>query len=164
MMHHHGVPSRVLSDEHVGPYVASVWIEPEVGDGTVYVMLEAADGLVFTPPSAVRVALAPTSGRSAEVVHVANPEPLAGNAHAQYVATVMFDRPERWNVRVIIDGSAGGGELATQIDSTSNASFGPLGVILGSIPFVLVALVYWRSSLARRRMTPALTLDLENPL
>ena len=163
MMHHHGVPSRVLANQRVGPYVASIWIEPEVGDGTVYVMLDAADEKSFTPPSAVRVAIAPASGHQSEVVSDAHAEPMHGKAGAQYMTSVMFDRPERWNMRVIVEGSAGGGQLAMQVESTSNASLGPVGVILGSIPFFLVALVYWRSALARRRISPTLTLDLENP-
>ena len=156
-MHHHGVPSRLVADRRVGPYVASVWIEPEVGDGTVYVMLDAADGRLFIPPSAVRVALVPTSGRLPEMVHEAHPDAAGAHGGARYLTHVMFDRPERWNMRIIIEGSAGGGRLTLPVESTSNASMGPFGVILGAIPFVLVAFVYWRSWRARRRMIPALT-------
>lgn len=151
MMMHHGVPSRVLSDQRVGPYVAALWIEPEVGDGAVYVMLDAADGLPFTPPSAVRVAAAPASGRTGDVEQDAHLEPLRAGGRARYVTHLMFDRAERWNVRVTIEGPAGGGRLVAQVDSTTNASLGPLGVFLASTPFVLVTFVYWRSWLARRR-------------
>lgn len=151
MVMHHGVPSRVVDDQRVGPYLASVWIEPEVGDGTVYVMLDAADGLPFTPPSAVLVAFVPTSGRLAEVVQEAHPEPLRGQHGGRYMTKLTFDRPDRWKVRVIVDGSAGGRQLAMHVESASNASLGRLGVILGSIPFLLVGFVYWRSCLARRR-------------
>lgn len=157
MMMHHGVPSRVVADRRVGPYVASVWIGREVGDGTVYVMLDAADGLAFTPPSAVRVAVVPTSGRLAEVVHEAQPQAARAQRGARYMANVMFDRPERWNMRVIVEGSAGGGEVVLPVESTSNASLGAVGVILASIPFVLVGFVYWRSWHARRRLTLALS-------
>jgi hypothetical protein len=153
MMMHHGVPSRVVADQRVGPYVASVWIERDVGAGAVYVMLDAADGLAFTPPSAVRVALAPTSGRLPEVLHEAHPEPVRSESGGRYMTTVMFDRPERWKLRVIVDGSAGGGELVSQVESTSNASLGPVGLFLGSTPFVLVAFVYWRSWRVRGTMS-----------
>jgi hypothetical protein len=157
MMMHHGVPSRVVADQRVGPYIASVWIESDVGEGAVYVMLDAANGLAFTPPSSVRVALAPTSGRLGEVVHVAELEPMPGGRGARHMTRVMFDRPERWNVRVIVDGPAGGGQLTMQVKSTLNASLGPLGAILASLPFVLVAFVYWRSWIARRRQTLSLS-------
>ena len=163
MMHHHGVPSRMIANQRVGPYLASVWIEPEVGDGSVYVMLDATDEKSFTPPSSVRVAIAPVSGHQSEMVSEAHAEPMHGKAGAQYMTNVMFDRPERWNMRIVVEGSAGGGQIALQVESTSNASLGPVGVILGSIPFLLVTLVYWRSALARRRVTLPLTLDLENP-
>jgi len=158
MMHHHGVPSRIVADQRVGPYVASVWIEPEVGDGTVYVLVDAAQGGGFTPPSAVRVALAPASGRLGEVVYEAHPEQMRAERGGRYTATVMFDRPERWNLRVVIEGAAGGGQFVSHVESTSNAALGPLGVFLASTPFVLVAFVYWRSWLARRRMMPALSV------
>jgi len=151
MMMHHGVPSRVAVDERVGPYVASVWIERDVGDGAVYVMLDAADGIAFTPPSAVRIALAPTSGRLPEVFHEAHAEPVRAERGGRYMTKVTFDRPERWNLRVIVEGSAGGGQLVSEVESTSNAALGPLGLFLASSPFVLVAFVYWRAWLARRR-------------
>lgn len=157
MMMHHGVPSRVVANQRVGSYVASIWIGREVGDGTVYVMLDAADGRAFTPPLAVRVALVPASGRVAEVVHEAHPEPARAEAGARYLTNVMFDRPERWNMRVIVESPAGGGELALPVESTANASLGAAGVILASIPFVLVAFVYGRSWHARRRLTLALS-------
>ena len=153
MMMHHGVPSRVVANQRVGPYAASLWIEPEVGDGAVYVMLDAADGVTFTPPSAVRVAIAPTSGRIGEVAQQAHLEPERAGAAARYMTHLMFDRADRWNVRVIVDGPAGGGQLVTAVESTTNASMGLFGVSLASTPFLLVAFVYWRAGMARRRLT-----------
>ena len=162
MMMHHGVPSRVVADQRVGPYVVALWIEPEVGDGAVYVMLGAADGGPFTAPSAVRVAAAPASGRIDEVVQEAHLEPMRSGAGPRYVTHLMFDRAEGWSVRVIVEGPAGGGQLVSRVASTTNAALGPLGVFLGATPFVLVAFVYWRARLARlarRRVTPALAPD-----
>lgn len=153
---HHGVPSRVVADQRVGPYVASVWIEPEVGDGAIYVILDAADGAAFTPPSTVRVAIAPASGRTAEMVEEAHLESVRPGAEARYMGHLMFDRADQWKMRVIVSGAAGGGELVTPVESTANTAMGLFGVSLASTPFLLVAFVYWRSWLARRRMTLAL--------
>ena len=150
---HHGVPSRVVADQPVGPYVASVWIEPEVGDGTIYVILGAADGASFTPPSSVRVAAAPTSGRSGEMVEEAHLESARPGADARYMTHLMFDRADQWRVRVMVNGAAGGGELVTSVESITNAAMGLFGVSLASTPFLLVAFVYWRSWISRRRMT-----------
>ena len=152
MMMHHGVPSRVVADQRVGPYIASVWIEPEVGDGAIYVILDAADGAPFTLPSTVRVAAAPTSGRTGAMVEEAHLESERPGAEARYMTHLMFDRPDQWRVRVIVNGAAGGGELVTPVESTTNAAMGPFGVALAATPFLLVAFVYWRSWLARRRI------------
>ena len=156
MMMHHGVPSRVVADQRVGPYVASVWIEPEVGDGAIYVILDAADGAPFTLPSTVRVAAAPTSGRSGEMVEEAHLESARPGAEARYMTHLMFDRADQWRVRVMVNGAAGGGELVMPVASTANAAMGLFGVSLASTPFLLVAFVYWRSWISRRRMTLAL--------
>ena len=153
MMMHHGVPSRVVANQRVGPYVASLWIEPEVGDGTVYVMLDAANGVSFIPPSTVRVAATPSSGRIDEVVHEAHFAPLRAGSGARYMTKLMFDRPELWNVRVIVEGPGGGGQFVTQVESAANAAMGLFGVSLASTPFLLVGFVYWRSAIARRRTT-----------
>jgi len=152
MMMHHGVPSRVVANQRVGPYVASLWIEPEVGDGATYVILRAADGLPFTPPPMVRVAAAPASGRTAEMVEEAHLESVRAGAEARYMTHLMFDRAERWTVRVIVEGAAGGGQLVTPVEATTNASMGLFGVSLASAPFLLVGFVYWRGSVARRRV------------
>ena len=68
------------------------------------------------------------------------------------MTNLMFDRPERWTVRVIVDGPVGGGQFVTQVESITNAAMGLFGVSLAATPFLLVAFVYWRSSIARRRM------------
>ena len=147
---HRGAPSPIIVDQHVGPYIASVWTDPEVGRGPMYVVLEAADGLAFTPPSVVRVGVAPVSGRLAEVVHEAHPAPVRRGA--RFMTEVAFDRAERWNLRVLIDGSAGGGQLTSQVEAMPNAMLGPFALVLSSLPFLAVAAVWWRAAVARRRI------------
>jgi hypothetical protein len=147
---HRGAPSPIVVDQRVGPYVASVWTDPEVGTGPLYVVLEAADGLTFTPPSAVRVGVAPVSKRLPEVVHDAHPEPVRRGA--RFMTDVVFDRAERWDLRVLIDGSAGGGQLTSQVEAMPNAAAGPFVLVLSLLPFLAVAGVWWRAAAARRRI------------
>jgi len=147
---HRGAPSPIVVDQRVGPYVASVWTDPEVGTGPLYVVLEAADGLTFTPPSAVRVGVAPVSKRLPEVVHDAHPEPVRRGA--RFMTDVVFDHAERWDLRVLIDGSAGGGQLRSQVEAMPNAAAGPFVLVLSLLPFLAVAGVWWRASAARRRI------------
>jgi hypothetical protein len=151
MAAHRGAPSPVVVDRRVGPYVASVWTSSEVGSGPMYVVLEATEGLTFTPPSAVRVGVAPVSGRLPEVVHEAHPEPVRHGA--RFMTDVVFDRAERWNLRVLIAGAAGGGQLTSQVDARPNATLGPLALALSLLPFLAVAVVWWRSAVARRRIS-----------
>lgn len=148
---HRGAPSAIIVDQRVGPYVASVWTDPEVGRGPMYVVLEAADGLTFTPPSAVRVGVAPVSRRLPEVVHDAHPEPVRRGA--RFMTEVAFDRAERWNLRVLVVGAAGGGQLTSQVDAMPNAMVGPFALVLSSLPFLAVAAVWWRAAVARRRIS-----------
>lgn len=146
---HRGAPSPIIRDQRVGPYVASVWTDPEVGSGPMYVVLEAAAGLTFTPPSAVRVGVAPVSGRLPEVLHDAHSEPVRRGA--RFMTDVAFDRAERWNLRVLIAGSAGGGQLTSQVEAEPNAMFGPAALIVSSLPFLLMAAIWWRAAVVRRR-------------
>lgn len=146
---HAGVPSRIIADQRAGPYVVSVWTDTDVGPGTIYVVVNAGDGLVFTPPSVVRVGVAPVSGRSGEIVHDARGE--ADGRGARFTTPVAFDRAEQWNVRVVITGRRGGGQLVGQVESKRNAMLGRFGLVLSSLPFVIVAALWWRASIARKR-------------
>ena len=149
MAAHRGAPTRIVADRRIGPYVASVWTDPEVGHGPMYVVLKAADGVTFTPPSAVRVGIAPVSGRLPEVLHDAHAEPVRRGA--RFMTDVMFDRAERWNLRVLIEGSAGGGQLTSQLKAVPNVAAGPFVLVLSLLPFLAVAGVWWRAAVARRR-------------
>jgi len=149
MAAHRGAPSPIVHDQRVGPYVASVWTDPEVGSGPMYVVLEAADGLTFTPPSTVRVGLSPVSGRLPEVVHDAHP--IAGRRGARFMTSVVFDRAEPWNVRVLIAGAAGGGQLTSQVEAVHNVAAGPFVLVLSVLPFLTVGGVWWRAAVVRRR-------------
>jgi len=149
MAAHRGAPSPIVHDQRVGPYVASVWTDPEVGSGPLYVVLEAADGVTFTPPSAVRVGVAPVSGRLPEVVYEAHPMPVRRGA--RFMTNVVFDGAERWNLRILIDGGAGGGQLTSQLEAVPNVATGPFVLVLSVLPFLTVGGVWWRAAVVRRR-------------
>jgi len=149
MMSHRGAPSPIVRDQRVGPYLASVWTDPEVGRGPMYVVLEAANGLTFTPPTAVRVGVAPVSGRLPEALHDAHAEPVRRGG--RFMTDVVFDRAARWNLRVVIDGSAGGGQLTSQLDTVPNVSTGPFVLVLSLLPFLAVGGLWWRAAVIRRR-------------
>ena len=149
MMAHRGAPSAIFRDQRVGPYVASVWTDPEVGSGPLYVVVEPATGVTFTQPSTVRVGIAPVSGRVPEVVREAHP--MRVRRGARFMTDVVFDRAEPWNLRVVIDGSAGGGQLTSQVETVPNVSTGPFVLVLSLLPFLAVGGLWWRAAVIRRR-------------
>lgn len=147
---HKGPPFPLIVDAVVGPYLAEVWTDPDIGIGTFYVILQAADEGELVPPGAVRVAVAPVSGRLPEISYDARPERTRSGA--RFVAEVEFDRGEFWHVRVTIESPAGGGELVAEVEATPDGSIGPIGVVIYALPFVLVAAVWIRAAVVRRRM------------
>lgn len=147
---HHELPTRVVVRQHAGAYVASVWSTHDVGMGAIYVVLDKLDDSPFVAPSAVRVAVAPASGRLPEVVHRAR---VYETQHPErYMTDVMFDRSDRWKIRVIVEGTAGRGELTTYLDTKPNAMHGVFGLVLSTLPFLLVAAVLRRVAVIRQRM------------
>ena len=144
-----GSPFPLLVDQRVGPYRVSVWTDPAIGTGRFYVVLESPEGTSFVPPTAVRIAIAPASGRLAEATYAARRE--RARRGARFYAEVPFDRGEEWRVRVLVDGPAGGGALASRVTPTPVGSIGPARLALYSFPFVSIALLWWRVSLYRKR-------------
>ena len=148
---HEGPPFPIIVDARVGAYVVSVWTDPDIGIGTFYVVLEAAQGTGFREPENVRVGVRPVSGRLPETMYDGTPERVRRGA--RFLAEVSFDRGELWDVRIVIDGPAGAGELLSQVEATPDGTLGPIGLLVYSFPFLLLALLWWRAAVARRRMS-----------
>jgi hypothetical protein len=139
---------RVVADRHAGPYVISMWATPDVGIAMLYVVYSAPAGAAFVAPAAVRVGVAPVSGRLSEVMYDARPE--AVRQGARFVAHIAFDRSEPWRVRVVTDGPAGGGEVVAQVQATPMPTLGPLGLALYALPITVIVGLWARTALARR--------------
>lgn len=146
---HEGPPFPLLVDEHVGPYVVSVWTDPDIGTGTFFVVLEPLEGGTLPSVTTVRVGIAPASGRLPEVRYPMEPQPVRYGA--RYYAEVSFDRGELWQVRVLIDGSEGGGELRARVEATPDGTIGPVGLIVYLLPFLAVGFLWLKAALRRRR-------------
>ena len=147
---HEGPPFPILVDEVVGPYVAEVWTDPDIGIGTFFVILRPRSEGALVPPTSVRVAVAPVSGRLAEASYEARRERTRSGA--RYMAEVEFDRGEFWRVRVTIESPAGGGVLEAEVEATPAGTIGAIGLVLYALPFALIAAVWVRAALVRRRM------------
>lgn len=149
---HVGPPFPILEDQRVGPYLASVWTDPDIGTATFFVVLESPEGAALRRlpvPARVEVAVQPVTKRLGEVVYQAEAQPVRQGA--RYYTPVVFDRGEMWKVRVRIEGAAGGGELRTEVEATPAGSIGPIGLVLYPLPFLALGFLWWRAASKRRQ-------------
>lgn len=153
-MAHEGPPFPVLMDERTGPYLVSVWTDPDIGTGEVFVVLEAAGGEPWSEPTLVQVGVRPVSGRLPEVVYTAEPQSVRRGA--RYYTEVEFDSGGMWHLRVAISGPAGGGEHTVEVEATPDGTIGPIGLLVYLLPFLAVGFLWLKAALRRRgRSRPA---------
>ncbi len=150
---HEGPPFPILMDQPAGPYVASVWTDPDVGTGIFFVVLEPSAEKTLPEGTRVRIGVQPVTGRLPEVLYTAEVQ-KAGKS-ARYYAEAKFDRQEMWKIRVLLDGSKGGGELATEVEATPDGTIGPIALLIYPLPFLAVGFLWLKAALRRRSGMPA---------
>lgn len=146
---HEGPPFPILVDQRVGPYVASVWTDPDIGIGTFFVVLEPRKGKSLPAGTKVHIGVQPVSRRLVEVLYDAAPQPVRfGERH---YAEVPFDQGGRWRVRVLLEGPAGGGELRAEVEPTPDGTLGPIDLVIYGLPFLAVGFLWLRAAMRSRR-------------
>jgi hypothetical protein len=146
---HEGPPFPIIVDEQVGPYLVSVWTDPDIGIGTFFVILEPVSGDDLPEIRTVQVAVEPTSGRLEEAVYTAELQRVRYGA--RYYTEVEFDQGEMWKVRINIVGLGWGGELFSEVEATPDGSIGPIGLVVYALPFVGIGILWFRAFFIRRR-------------
>ena len=152
---HNGPPFPIMQKRPTGPCFLSIWADPNVGQGTFYVLLDPLPGGQLPRDMEVEVGVRPLTGRLPEVRYPAPPKLLWGRT--QYIAVANFDREEKWRIRVLLHSSAGKGEAATEVMVTPK---GPqrLEFLLLFCPFLAVGYLwvkaFFRSRPARPGTTP----------
>lgn len=146
---HYGPPFPILMDQAAGPYVVSVWADPNIGTGTFFVILDAPKGKRMPPITRVRIGVRPVSGRLPEVLY--ETEAQRARQGARYYTAVQFDQGGMWHVRCLIDGVEGGGELKTDVEATPAGVLGPLGSLIYLVPFLGVGGLWLKAVLFRRK-------------
>ena len=145
---HEGPPFPILVDRRAGPYVASVWTDPDVGTGTFFVVLEPPKERSLPAGTRVRIGLQPVSKRLAEVIYEAEPQKVSYGA--RYFASAPLDKAEMWRVRVLLEGSEGGGEMTAEVEATPDGTLGPLAALIYLVPFLGVGFLWLKAALRRR--------------
>lgn len=143
---HDGPPFPIVVDQQVGPYVISVWTDPDVGQGSFFVIVQAP------PPNdlTVQVAVQPASGRLPEATYTAVREDLKGQV--QYKAMVHFDAQENWRVRVSLHSAQGSGETTAFVEPTPEG-LGRWDLLLYLLPFLAIGFIWLRAFISKKRFT-----------
>ncbi len=143
---HAGPPFPILVDQKAGPYVASVWNDPDVGTGTFFVVLEPN-----LPGTRVRIGLQPVTGRLPEAFYPTEAQPMPDGV--RYFTLAPLDKEEMWRVRVFLEGPRGGGELSAEVEATPDGVLGPWASLIYVVPFLGVGLLWLKAAMRRRSST-----------
>jgi hypothetical protein len=146
---HDGPPYPIVSDRTAGPYVISVWTDPDTtDDGT-------AGGqfwVTFGPdrsgaqPRDVHVTIAATPARGGAPRSV---DAVANDTGSHFGALVLYHEG-RFRIDVRVRGPRGDADVTAAVDATYDLRPPPFVVVLYAVPFVLAGAL-WVRLLMRRR-------------
>lgn len=154
---HEGPPFPIVSNLAAGPYVVSVWTDPDTTDdgtpgGQFWVIANPIErGVALPDQTRATVSIAPLdregdaqSGRT---------EPVDGQVGRQFVALLM-DHEGRFKVDVAIDGPLGSASVGAEVEATYDArpAFGLLFLYMA--PFVVIGGLWVKMLLRRRNREP----------
>ncbi len=147
---HEGPPFAIIIDEEVGPYLVSVWTDPDIGIGTFFVVFDPKEeDHAIDDISSVEIGVEPVSGRLDEKVY--SFEEQRSRTGARYWTEVEFDKGEFWTLRVKIEGEGFSKELYSEVEATPDGTIGPIGLLIYAIPFIGVGILWFRAIMIRRR-------------
>lgn len=146
---HDGPPYPIVTERRAGPYVMSVWTDPDTTDD------QTPGGqfwVTFTSDSTnergdVRVTITATPLRGGPERSV---EAVASNSGSHFGALVL-DHEGRFRIDVRARGAQGDGDVSAEVDATYDLRPAPFVVVLYALPFVLAGALWVRLLLRRRR-------------
>ena len=150
---HDGPPFPIISDQVAGPYLVSIWTDPDTTDdgspgGQFWVRVHAARTDATLPePTRATVTITPLDRPGRETT--ASASPVRGDVTNQFAAVVM-DHEGRFAVHVAIEGPLGATAVDAAVDATYDMRPPPFLLFLYLVPFVLVGLLWGRLLLRRR--------------
>lgn len=148
---HIGPPYPIMENRKVGPLTIAVWSNPDVGNGSFFVIIDPPQGSTVPTDMKVEVAVQPVSGRLPEKAYGAWREKLIDRV--EFKTVVPFDKEETWRIRVLISSSQVSGEADTDVEVTP-ALLGRWDLLLFLLPFLGVGFLWFkavRTKLKRRR-------------
>jgi hypothetical protein len=150
---HNGPPFPIVSDQAAGPYVVSIWTDPDTTDdgsagGQFWVRVHPA-GKGRQLPENTRAMVTVTPMNRDGVARATSASPVRGDITNQFAAVVM-DREGPFAVRVDIDGPLGAAKVTSSVEASYDLRPSRLLFVLYLLPFVLAGLL-WGRLLIRRR-------------
>lgn len=138
---HNGPPFPIITDQRIGPCVISLWTHPDLGTGTFWIMVDPPPGGRVPSDLKFQIGVQPVSKRLPEVMYKTWPE--KSRDQVQFKGEAQFDQDEMWQVRLILESSAGNAQATAQVEATP-AGFGRWDLLLYALPFVGVGLLWFR--------------------
>jgi hypothetical protein len=148
---HIGPPYPIMENRKVGPLTVTVWSNPDVGNGSFFVIIDPPQGATVPSDIKVQVAVQPVSGRVPEKAYGAWREKLLDRV--EFKTVVPFDKEESWRIRVLIASSQVSGEADTVVEVTP-ALLGRWDLLFFLLPFLGVGFLWFKAvstKLKRRR-------------
>jgi len=141
---HEGPPFPLFVDQQVGPYVVSVWTDPDIGEALFFVIVNKPAQL----PADLRVQIGvqPVSGRLPEAFYATERENLRNQV--QYRAQAHLDAQELWRVRVRLESEQGNAETIATVEATP-PGYGRWDLLVYLLPFLGVGAL-WAMAMMRK--------------
>jgi hypothetical protein len=158
---HSGPPFPIVTNEKRGPYVISVWTDPDATDdgvaaGQFWVIIEPALKEQSTPPGThARVSVralstaVPAGPRAPESALSAAAAAVRGDVTNQFV-TIVLDHEGPFAVHVDVEGPLGRAGVDSHVDATYDLRPPPYMLAWYLGPFVIVGILWTRLLLRRR--------------
>lgn len=144
---HEGPPFPIVVDKQVGPCVISVWTDPDIGQGSFFVMIQPPPNGTVPNDLNVQLFAQPVSGRLPEATYRAEREDLRGQL--QYKTLVNFDVQEQWRIRIRLNSAQGSGETEAFVEPTP-PGLGRWDLLLYLLPFLAIGFLWLRAFLTKR--------------
>lgn len=150
---HAGPPFPIVSDRQAGPYLISVWTDPDTTDdgspgGQFWVMMSVNGSATPLPETTSATVTAVPVGRPG-ITRTGHASPVNGRVTTQFAGLVL-DAEGRFQIHVAIDGPLGRAEVQSEVDATYDLRPSPLSMLVYLMPFLLIGGLWTRLLLRRR--------------
>ena len=153
---HSGPPYPILSDQVAGPYLISVWTDPDTTDdgspgGQFWIRIHLADGGDVPPKTQATVSISAVD--RLESARTGSASPVRGDITNQFAALEM-DHEGSFGVMVKVEGPRGRATVVASVDATYDLRPSRSLLLIYLVPFVLVGLLWGRLLMRRRALKP----------